>query len=474
MDGYLSVNYEFYKAENVWADTNGVVQVSDTIYAMIAGDADGNGIINVLDYAPIQSQLFETGYLMADTDNNGVVNVLDYGPVKNNLFKSNRLPKIYLRQETFPINITASSYVSPYTPDKIIDGFTTENPSSDGWWQSQLGVPHWIQCEFEDSVYIEDIVINFCDRNNGVPRCSLEVSMNGIDWTTIQHHDQWLRFKWNYIDMRQYIKYFRLTNYGLNDPVTDFCVYEIDFYTYVQPGPPPNECNLTQNNNILNPVPQSGGSYNLNVILNGTTCDSWSASSSSWITLNPTNGFDGTTPVSIDVLNNPDTQPRNGVITITSIDANNSPLDIIVNQDGEITTPVKLTIVDAHAKDTSQATTLPWRAYDGVTYTGDVNQIWTSNPIPEWIYFDLGETKTIVELRMSFSYFHEGRVYGYSIEYSDDAINWTTAIASANSVANQEWVTQNVNFSARYVRFSFYSNNQSNWAGFYEVEIYGY
>lgn len=133
----------------------------------------------------------------------------------------------------------------------------------------------------------------------------------------------------------------------------------------------------------------------------------------------------------------------------------------------------KLKIIKAVSKDSSQLTTLPFRAYDGIKYSGDVNQIWTSNPIPEWIYFELDSSRNVKQIKMSFSYFHTGRVYEYSIEYSNDKVNWTTAILSVSSIANQEWVSQNLNFRSKYIRISITSNNQSNWAGFYEVEIYG-
>lgn len=134
--------------------------------------------------------------------------------------------------------------------------------------------------------------------------------------------------------------------------------------------------------------------------------------------------------------------------------------------------PQKLTIINATAKDTSQITTLPWRAYDGVTYTGDVNQIWTSQPIPEWITFDAGSAKNIKEVRLSFSYYHNGRIYGYSIQYSTNGTTWTTATTSS-SVANQEWMIHTVNFNARYIRINYTSNNQGAWAGLYEAQIYG-
>jgi len=237
MDGYLSVNYDFVSnPANFWADSNGVSKLNDTTYGMISGDVNKNGVINVLDYGPIQSGLFQTGYLMADADNNGVVNVLDYGHVKNNLFKSNHLPKIYLRQQAIPTTITASSFVSPYTPQKTVDGYTSENPLSTGRWLSQNGMPQWIQFQFTNETYIEDIVINFWvgeGNSNGVPRCSLEVSDDGVIWNLIKY--DWFRHEWNYFDIRQSIKYLKITIVSVNAPQTNISIYEVDFYTYVQP-----------------------------------------------------------------------------------------------------------------------------------------------------------------------------------------------------------------------------------------------
>ena len=234
MDGYLSVNNDFtISPEFIWADTLGVAKINDTTYAMIGGDADGNGVINVLDYAPIQNGLFQTGYLNADVDGNGVINVLDYGLVKKNLFRSNLLPKIYLRQQVIPTTITASSYVSPYTPTKTVDGYTSENPNESGRWLSQNGMPQWIQFHFFEETYIEDIVVNFWTgegNSNGTPRCSVEVSDDGTIWNLIKY--DWLQHKWNYLDIRDSIRYLKITIVSVNAPQTNISIYEVNFYTY--------------------------------------------------------------------------------------------------------------------------------------------------------------------------------------------------------------------------------------------------
>lgn len=133
-----------------------------------------------------------------------------------------------------------------------------------------------------------------------------------------------------------------------------------------------------------------------------------------------------------------------------------------------------LTIINAYAKDTSQVTTLPYRVFDGITYRGNINEIWASNPVPEWIVIELDQARAVRQIVLSFSYFHDSRIYSYSIDYTYFPSKvWYNAVPLAYSVANQEWVSQDVNFSCKYIRINFLTNNQSNWAGLYEIKILG-
>jgi hypothetical protein len=234
MDGYLSVNFDFSKASNVWKDTLGVVKIYDTTYAMIAGDADGNGIINVLDYTPISQNLFTTGYKRADIDNNGIVNVLDYTFVKSNLFRVNLLPKIYKRQQIIPNTITASSYIGSYTPQKLVDGITSDNPTDLGRWKSSNTMPQWVQFQFTNETYIENISINFysdASNSSGVPYCKVETSNDGVNWNLVTWPD-YFRFKWNQFPLRYSFKYLKFTILSVNAPLLYISIWEIDFYTY--------------------------------------------------------------------------------------------------------------------------------------------------------------------------------------------------------------------------------------------------
>lgn len=56
------------------------------IYVKLTGDADGNGMVNVLDKVEVRNHFGEsgaTGWVDADVDCNGVVNILDKVKVRN-------------------------------------------------------------------------------------------------------------------------------------------------------------------------------------------------------------------------------------------------------------------------------------------------------------------------------------------------------------------------------------------------------
>ena len=98
-------------------------------------------------------------------------------------------------------------------------------------------------------------------------------------------------------------------------------------------------CNLTQTNNIPDPVLSNGGSFSSQVTLSGTTCNDWTANSSvGWITLNPSTGGNGLTNMDVEIAQNTGSE-RTGTITITSTGATGSPISIVVNQNAMICTP---------------------------------------------------------------------------------------------------------------------------------------
>ena len=87
-----SINYDF-TASRSNAYGNDLADLGSGKYGMYAGDGDGNGIVNVLDYRTVGNSLFQTGYQPGDHDLNGRINVLDYGRTNQNLLKVSNVPK---------------------------------------------------------------------------------------------------------------------------------------------------------------------------------------------------------------------------------------------------------------------------------------------------------------------------------------------------------------------------------------------
>jgi hypothetical protein len=135
-----------------------------------------------------------------------------------------------------------------------------------------------------------------------------------------------------------------------------------------------------------------------------------------------------------------------------------------------------LTIASAISQKTSEALHGPEKAFDGKgRYSGDNDSRWACTPIPVWITFDLGQNKQLSELRYSFYNFEAGRIYTYNVQYSRDNITWNTLVLSKTSTSNVEWTVDKLSVfvDARYIRINFTANNQSTWAGLWEVQFLG-
>ncbi len=87
-----SVEYNFTDSQSKAYGENSMVRLDDSKYAMIAGDGDANGVINVLDFGAVANNILLRGYTQGDTDMNGSVNVLDYSYINRNLLKASNLP----------------------------------------------------------------------------------------------------------------------------------------------------------------------------------------------------------------------------------------------------------------------------------------------------------------------------------------------------------------------------------------------
>ena len=127
--------------------------------------------------------------------------------------------------------------------------------------------------------------------------------------------------------------------------------------------------------------------------------------------------------------------------------------------------------VNASATDTSTSVS-PNKTLDGLVLGDpDPYSLWAAQNMPQWIQYDLGTTKSISLIAISFYLWNNGQIFQYSIQTSDDLLQWNEVVSNATS-ASQEWtLNEFTNLSARYVRIICLSNNQADWASIWETQI---
>ena len=94
-------------------------------------------------------------------------------------------------------------------------------------------------------------------------------------------------------------------------------------------------------------------------------------------------------------------------------------------------------------------------------------------PMPDSIVFDLDAINTIDETHFSFYRWDQGRTYRFSVQVSVDRMNWTEVLTNMISSSSQWTINQFDSVEARYVKLISLSNNESDWAGLWEAEIWG-
>lgn len=135
---------------------------------------------------------------------------------------------------------------------------------------------------------------------------------------------------------------------------------------------------------------------------------------------------------------------------------------------------IKYDVPSVTASSTSDTTTAPERASDGLGYyNGPQTSRWASEPMPEWIQFDMGISREISLTRLSFYNFQSGRIYEFTIETSLNGSSWSAVYNNIFSVEEEWTIVQFAQRSARYVRITFFSNNQNNFANLWEGEFWG-
>ena len=88
-----TLQYDFTTDVSKAYGDKALVELGSGKFGMLAGDADGNSIINNLDYNAVAKNIFTKNYQPGDVDMNGLVNVLDYSFINQNILNSSNVPK---------------------------------------------------------------------------------------------------------------------------------------------------------------------------------------------------------------------------------------------------------------------------------------------------------------------------------------------------------------------------------------------
>lgn len=134
-----------------------------------------------------------------------------------------------------------------------------------------------------------------------------------------------------------------------------------------------------------------------------------------------------------------------------------------------------LDIISAEASSVPEPEHSPDKAIDGLAYfDGDPDSRWAADNMPQWIQFDLGQVSSISRAVISFFYWNHERIYNFDLLVSSDLNNWETILDDFSSSLSEEWNVLDFDpVDARYLRVLFNYNNQNDWAGMWEIQIWG-
>jgi hypothetical protein len=87
-----AVTYDFTNALSKYYGTDPAADLGNGLFGLYTGDADANGVVNILDYGPVNSAFNQSGYKQGDLNLDGTVNSKDNEIVKMRIFKNSKVP----------------------------------------------------------------------------------------------------------------------------------------------------------------------------------------------------------------------------------------------------------------------------------------------------------------------------------------------------------------------------------------------
>lgn len=107
------------------------------------------------------------------------------------------------------------------------------------------------------------------------------------------------------------------------------------------------------------------------------------------------------------------------------------------------------------------------------TVDGDLGTRWSAEGDPEWIQFDLGQSRTVESVRVAW-YRGDERQSSFDVQTSANASSWTTVHSGSSSGTTTALEDYNVTDTAgRYVRIVGHGNTSNDWNSITEVKILG-
>ena len=162
-------------------------------------------------------------------------------------------------------------------------------------------------------------------------------------------------------------------------------------------------------------------------------------------------------------------------ITINNASQPNNPggIDSEINEVqiyGSHIPPVRLQVPAITASDYDASTgAVAENALDG-----DLRTYWSAPGLPQWVILDLGVTQLVSLARISFTAYHWGRTYGFTVATSLDGVNWTDAV-TADSIPFLQWTEASFTpINARFVRITLNDTTPPvSSAEINEIELFG-
>jgi uncharacterized protein YkwD len=173
--------------------------------------------------------------------------------------------------------------------------------------------------------------------------------------------------------------------------------------------------------------------------------------------------------IGIDRTSNPNSQYRN--YWTTDFGGVTDQAATICGSGGGGTPPANVQLAIVGRQQSSNSTGAA-NATDGNATTAWRTKKSSTRPTSAFIRFDLGQTRTLAEIRWQFSKI--GFADQFTIEVSTNGSSWQTLATRGNAPAVGAWQVLPASASARYVRFSFANPNGDTQLGWLsEAQIFG-